>query len=84
MKVHYSLRALADLAAIADYIHERNPSAAVEIELCIRSAVDLLIAFPRMGRDRPKLKVRALKVARYPYMVYYRVERGALDSAYSR
>jgi plasmid stabilization system protein ParE len=30
MKVRYTRRATNDLAAIADYIHERNPSAAIK------------------------------------------------------
>jgi plasmid stabilization system protein ParE len=74
MRVRYTRQALADLVTIADYIRERNPRAAVKVETAIRSSIDLLADFPRLGRDRPDLEARALGIARYPYTAYYRIE----------
>jgi plasmid stabilization system protein ParE len=67
MRVRYTRQALADLVAIADYIGERNPKAAVKVETAIRSSIDLLADFPRLGRDRPDLEARALGIPRYSY-----------------
>ena len=74
MKVRYARQASTDLLGIADYIHERNPSAAIDVEAAIRSTVDLLADFPKLGRDRPQLDARSLGVPRYPYTIYYRIE----------
>jgi toxin ParE1/3/4 len=52
MRVRYTRQALADLLAIADYIRERNPVAAAKAEGAIRSTIDLLADFPKLGRDR--------------------------------
>ena len=74
MRVRYTREALADLLGIADYIRDRNPTAAVNVETAIRSTIDLLGDFPRLGRDRPDLGARALGVPRYPYTAYYRID----------
>jgi plasmid stabilization system protein ParE len=46
MRVRHTRQALADLVAIADYIPERNPTAAVKVETAIRSSIDVLADFP--------------------------------------
>ncbi|MGO9171079.1 MAG: type II toxin-antitoxin system RelE/ParE family toxin [Rhodomicrobium sp.] len=72
MKISYSPRAVADLASIAGYLVERNPRAAVTVELRIREVVDRLAEFPRMGRalaQRPA--VRMMPLGRYPYILFY-------------
>jgi plasmid stabilization system protein ParE len=74
MKVRYTRRALLDLVNIADYISERNPSAAIKVETAIRSSIDLLADFPMLGRNLPELHARALGVPRYPYTAYYRIK----------
>jgi toxin ParE1/3/4 len=74
MRVRYTHQALSDLLAIADYIRDANPSAAILVEAAIRSAIDLLADFPKIGRDRPHLDARALGIPRYPFTAYYRIE----------
>ena len=74
MRVRYTRQALTDLLAIAEYIRERDATAAARIEGAIRSSIDLLADFPKLGRDRPDLDVRALGTPRYPYTAYYRIE----------
>jgi toxin ParE1/3/4 len=74
MKLRYTRQALADLFGIADYIRARNPAAAVVVEAAIRSTIDLLVDFPKLGRDHAELDARALGVPRYPYTAYYRIE----------
>jgi toxin ParE1/3/4 len=74
VRVRYARQALADLLAIADYIGERNPAAATRAETAIRSTIDLLADFPKLGRDRPELDARSLGIPRWPYTAYYRIE----------
>lgn len=74
MRVRYTRRALSDILRIADYIRKDNPSAAIEVETAIRSTIDLLAEFPKVGRDRPDIDARALGIPRYPYTAYYRIE----------
>ena len=74
MRVRYTRQAIDDLHAVADYIHERNPSAAVEVEKAIRFTIGLLADFPRLGRERTDLAARSLGIPAYPFTVYYRIE----------
>mgnify|MGYP001317806836 CR=1 FL=1 len=74
MRVCYTRQALGDLCSIGTYIRERNPLVSIEVEIAIRSTIDLLADYPKLGRARPGLDVRALGVPRYPYTAYYRIE----------
>jgi plasmid stabilization system protein ParE len=74
MRVRYTRQAVSDIPAIGEYIREANPSAAIQVEAAIRSAIDLLADFPKIGRDRPNLDARSLGIPRYPYTAYYRLE----------
>jgi plasmid stabilization system protein ParE len=74
MRVRYTRQALSDILAIAEYITGANPPAAIQVEAAIRSAIDLLADFPKIGRDRPDLDARSLGIPRYPFTAYYRIE----------
>ncbi len=78
MTVRFSRRAIADLSDIGDYLVQHNPSAAMRVELAIRSTIDLLSDYPKLGRDRPELQSRSIGVPRCPYTVYYRVENAEI------
>jgi addiction module RelE/StbE family toxin len=73
MKVRYSRRAVADLAAIGDYVRPRNPRAAEAVEKRIRALIDQLEWFPFLGRATDDPAIRVLPVVRYPYLVFYEV-----------
>lgn len=79
MRVRYSLRAINDLNSISSYLAERNSAGARAVEEKIRSTLTLLARFPGMGRplkERPH--VRVMPVVRYPYLIFYVVQRDAL------
>ena len=74
MKVRYSPRAAADLAAIADYLSARTAQGARALERALRATVALIADFPGSGRivdQRPN--VRVIPVARFPYLIFYTV-----------
>jgi len=74
MRIRYTRQAVSDILAIAAYIRERTPSAAIGVEAAIRSTIGLLADHPKLGRDRSCLDARALGIPRYPYTAYYRIE----------
>jgi toxin ParE1/3/4 len=50
MKLRFTRRAAQDLAAIADYIHERNPAIAQNVRAAILHSLQSLVLFPEAGR----------------------------------
>jgi toxin ParE1/3/4 len=74
MKVRYSPRATDDLISIADYLSERSPSGARNVEVALRKTIELLSEFSGGGRmltQRPS--VRVMPLVRYSYLIFYMV-----------
>jgi toxin ParE1/3/4 len=72
MNVRCSPRAIADLVAIADYLTDRNPCGAENVETALRKTIELLSEFSGSGRKlTQRLNVRVMPLARYPYLVFY-------------
>jgi toxin ParE1/3/4 len=74
MKLRFTPRAAQDLAAIADYIHARNPAAAQRVRAAILHSLQNLVLFPQAGRAQTVAGARKLITRRYPYLVYYTVD----------
>ena len=51
MKVHWTKQALDDSKQIWDYLVERNPDAAIEMDELLEAAADRLAEFPFMGHE---------------------------------
>jgi toxin ParE1/3/4 len=79
MRLRYTARAAQDLAAIADYLMARNPAAARAVRDAILRSLRMLVSFPEIGRRQTIIDVRKLVTRRYPYIVYYRVDRSAKE-----
>ena len=71
--MRYSVRALADLVRIAEYVREHNPRAAATLEQRIRSSIEQLQTFPLIGRPTGDPGIRMFPIVRYPYLVFYEV-----------
>ena len=78
MKVVYAPRALRDLTGIAAYLTERNPSGAANVLGAIKSSIDTLNYFPRIGRVVDKAGHRRVPIVRYPYIIFYRIDGDAI------
>ena len=76
MKLRFTPRATQDLAAIADYLRERNPVTAQNVQAAILHSLQTLVLFPEAGRRQTVEGVRKFVTRKYPYIVYY-----ALDDA---
>ena len=73
MGIVYAPRALADLQAIEGYISPHNPVAAKRVLAVIKSAIDALEQFPRLGLPIDNENRYRLPIVRFPYIVFYRL-----------
>lgn len=74
MKLRFTPRALENIAAIADYIHARNPAAAQRVRAAIYESLQDIILFPHAGRLQQAEGIRKFVVRRYAYLIYYTVD----------
>jgi len=77
MKLRLTPRATQDLANIADYVRERNPTAALRVRAAILASLKHLVLFPEAGRRQTLEGVRKIVTRKYPYLVYYTLDRAA-------
>ena len=75
MKIRLTLRAVAELQAIGEYLHRENPEAARKAEAAIVAAFETLRLFPEAGRLQDVAHVRKFTTRRYGYLIYYRALR---------
>jgi len=79
MKLEWLPQALHDFDEIIDYIAEDNPVAAIEQGDEIESQVAGLLDNRQLGRPGRVKGTRELVVVRTPYIVAYRVNKGAIQ-----
>lgn|SRR5690606_505067 len=74
MMVRFTRRARRDISEIYNWLVDRNPVAARQVEDFIRKASLGLAEFPMMGVPTDLAQVRRLPLVRYPYTIFYRVD----------
>lgn len=74
MKLRFTPRAIANIAAIADYIREENPAAARRVRSYIYDSLQNLILFPHLGRRQKERGVRKFVTPRHAYVIYYTID----------
>ena len=77
MKLRFTRRATEYLIEIADYIHARDPIAALRVRAAIYDSLQNLLLFPYVGRRQKLEGVRKLVTRKYVYLVYYMVDEVA-------
>ena len=78
MKLRYAPRAHTDIAHIYRYIAQHNTAAATSVIWQIRLTSRLLARHPGLGRETDITGVRVFPTARYPYLVYHRLQEDEL------
>lgn len=73
MRILWRERAIRHLAAIEDYVEQRNPAAARAVQMRIARSVSLLSSHPEMGRPGRVEGTRELVVGDTPYIVAYAI-----------
>ena len=71
--------AVDDLKEIVDYIAARNPAASARVAAALHDAAAHLDSHPRMGRRGRLAGTRELVVARFPFVIVYRIERDRVE-----
>ncbi|MCW5695384.1 MAG: type II toxin-antitoxin system RelE/ParE family toxin [Bauldia sp.] len=83
MTIRLSPRALRDTESILAYLLERSPAAAIGLRESLARSIEAIGVFPAAGREcLPGVRVTALR--RYPYLVYWRVERDGVTVLHIR
>jgi plasmid stabilization system protein ParE len=72
VKLRYTLPALADLAAILDYVAAYSPQGARRVQARIQAVTDLLLLHPDIGRRTNDPAIRRMTTTPYPYLVFYK------------
>ena len=78
MRLRFSPQAYADIADIHEYITQHSPRTAAAVAAQIRITSLLLARYPALGRETDILGVRVFPTARYPYLVYHKVQNDEL------
>jgi len=81
MMVRWSPEAAADFAAIVEYIHRRNPSAAERVAHRILDDVAALASFPQQARSGRIKGTRELVFSPLPYVAVYRIKDEVVEIA---
>jgi toxin ParE1/3/4 len=71
VKLRYTLPALADLAAILDYIAEHSPQGARRVQARIQIIIELLLQHPHIGTRTNDPTIRRMTTLPYPYLIFY-------------
>jgi len=71
--LEWSPHSQRDIEAIRDYIVPDNPVAAQSVIAGIRKAANSLRDFPMLGHVGKRRGTRELVLARYPYILVYRL-----------
>ena len=78
MRLRFSPQAYTDIADIHRYIAQHSPRAATAVTAQIRNTSLLLARYPTLGRETDIPGVRVFPIARYPYLVYHKVQQDEL------
>jgi len=73
MRLRYTLPALAELAAILDYVADRSPQGASRVHARIQAVAQLLLRYPLIGKPTDDPKIRRVATTPYPHLVFYEV-----------
>ena len=75
MIVRYTETAADEIEQIFSYIAERNPAAARNVRARIEQTTGALTSFPYMAQMSDEPGVRVTPVGRFPYLIFYHVEK---------
>jgi toxin ParE1/3/4 len=69
VRVRYTRRAVAQIAAALDYIAARSPQGAESVRKRLAATVAALEAHPQIGHATDRPGVRRIATAPYPYLI---------------
>jgi toxin ParE1/3/4 len=81
VRLRYTAPARDHIAAIYDYIKDRNPVAATQVVARVRLAAERLAEFPRMGHAGRVAGTYEWVVRGLPYIIVYQIGAAETDEA---
>jgi toxin ParE1/3/4 len=72
MRVVWRARARADIDSMLAHVSPESPAGAARMHAQVLSMIDLLMAWPDLGKPSRKAGVRELVVPHTPYVLLYR------------
>ena len=79
MNIRWSSHSLQDRTGILDYLADKNPSAAVDLDLRIETAVETLLSdHPNAGKQGRVDGTRELVIPNTTYVVVYQVSQTSI------
>ena len=75
MNVRYTANALANIDEILSYVSRDNPKVAASILARVEQVAAHIADFPRAAYETDALGVRVIPLGRFPYLLFYTVER---------
>jgi len=83
MRVVYTDEALANLAEILQYVSAHYPASYAQFEKRLRIVEARIGAWPESAQKVDKRPgVRVVPLIRYPYRIFYQIERGVVEILY--
>jgi len=79
MQLIWTESAILDLISIREYIEHDNPEAAERVADSILKSVEMLESNPMVGRVGRVTGTRELVIAKYPYIIPYRIRGQQLE-----
>lgn len=79
MQIRWTAEALQDIESLRWYIEQDKPNAAKKVVYKIFSAAKTIALHPNIGRPGRSPNTRELIVTGTPFIVPYRVQKGALE-----
>lgn len=85
MKVVFHPEVESDVSSILDFLLAERPEAIGPLQRHIEEAIGRLAVWPQLAPVVPELgTVRALSLSRFPYRIFYRVRRDAIEILHIR
>jgi toxin ParE1/3/4 len=78
VRLRFSPQAYADIANIHEYFAQHSPRAATAVAAQIRITSLLLARYRALGHKTDIAGVRVFPTARYPYLIYHKVQQDEL------
>ena len=79
MKLRWTPEAAENLASICEYVARDSGAAARRIATVVHEQLNLLLAFPHIGRLGAEKGTRELVLSPLPYLVVYRVREDGIE-----
>ncbi len=84
MNVRLTPRAAKDLVEIRAYLMRQSPQGAESVRLAVLKCIAAIARFPNYGQSTSNPRIRLMATPKYPYQVYFALERTTIAIVHIR